>query len=71
MAPVPDTLSRRTLLRSVIAAPLAPLARADQTAAPAVRASRPRDIRIVEVGFAFEDIATAPRTSSADARSIA
>ncbi len=55
MAPVPDTLSRRTLLRSVIAAPLAPLARADQTAAPAVRASRPRDIRIVEVGFAFEE----------------
>jgi L-alanine-DL-glutamate epimerase-like enolase superfamily enzyme len=47
-------ISRRELLRSVALAPVLPLA-SHRAQAPAVKASRPQDIRIVEVTHEFED----------------
>jgi L-alanine-DL-glutamate epimerase-like enolase superfamily enzyme len=45
-------LSRRSVLRTACAAPLAAL----QSRSAAVRRARPRDLRIVEVTHAFEDV---------------
>ncbi len=53
MAP-PSRLSRRAFLYGTGALPLATLAAACSTDAPAVQASRPTDIRIVEVVHGFE-----------------
>jgi L-alanine-DL-glutamate epimerase-like enolase superfamily enzyme len=49
-----DAISRRALLRGACVAPLLPFASAHRPASAAVRASRPRDIRIVEVAHRFE-----------------
>jgi L-alanine-DL-glutamate epimerase-like enolase superfamily enzyme len=43
------------VLRGLCAAPLLPLAACESRRAPAVAASRPNDIRILEVNHAFED----------------
>jgi L-alanine-DL-glutamate epimerase-like enolase superfamily enzyme len=49
------SLSRRDLLRGICLAPLVPLAGCGEGRGPATIASRPNDIRIVEVDHAFED----------------
>jgi len=48
-------LSRRTLLRGALVAPLLPFAGLRAAGAPAMRLSRPTDIRIVEVEHRFEE----------------
>ena len=48
-------LSRRTLLRGALVAPLLPFAGLRAAGAPATRLSRPTDIRIVEVVHRFEE----------------
>jgi len=52
---VTEQLSRRTLLRSLCVSPLIPLAGCRSNRAPAAIASRPTDIRIIEVDHQFED----------------
>jgi L-alanine-DL-glutamate epimerase-like enolase superfamily enzyme len=48
-------ISRRTLLRTAVAAPIAAAAACRSQQAPSIAISRPRDIRIVEVNHGFED----------------
>jgi L-alanine-DL-glutamate epimerase-like enolase superfamily enzyme len=50
-------LTRRALLRGACLTPLLPLAGCRTREAPAVTASRPTDIRVVEVQHAFEEFA--------------